>query len=83
MNQFVKEERSVKDRNDSTANRKLMAELRSATVLKYMISVKEDISYSKLITEICCHIHAEKTSDLEASELCQVILMGGKCKIDS
>ncbi|KAL5539242.1 hypothetical protein UlMin_045287 [Ulmus minor] len=74
---------SVKDRNDSTACGALMARLRSATVLKYMISVKEDISYPELISKVRCHIQAEKTSDLEASKLSQDFLLGGKRKIDS
>ena len=60
-----------------------MAGLRSATVLKYMISVKEDISYPELISEVRRHIQAEKTSDLEASKLSQDFLLGGKLKIDS
>ncbi|KAL5576998.1 hypothetical protein UlMin_018697 [Ulmus minor] len=60
-----------------------MAGLRSATVLKYMISVKEDISYPELILEVHRHIQAEKTSDLEASKLSQDFLLGGKRKIDS
>ncbi|KAL5544991.1 hypothetical protein UlMin_008775 [Ulmus minor] len=51
LNRFVKEEMSVKDRNDSTTCGALMAGLRSATVLKYMISIKEDISYPELISE--------------------------------
>ncbi|KAL5540020.1 hypothetical protein UlMin_043975 [Ulmus minor] len=74
---------SVKDCNDSTACGALMAGLRSATVLKYMISVKEDISYPELISEVHRHIQAEKTSDLEASKLSQDFLLGGKRKIDS
>ncbi|KAL5551326.1 hypothetical protein UlMin_001502 [Ulmus minor] len=83
LNRFVKEEMSVKDRNDSTACGALMAGLRSATVLKYMISIKEDISYPELISEVRRHIQAEKTSDLEASKLSQDFLLGGKRKIDS
>ncbi|KAL5576413.1 hypothetical protein UlMin_018112 [Ulmus minor] len=83
LNRFVKEEMSVKDRNDSTACGALMAGLRSATVLKYMISIKEDVSYPELISEVRRHIQAEKTSDLEASKLSQDILLGGKRKIDS
>ncbi|KAL5547083.1 hypothetical protein UlMin_006770 [Ulmus minor] len=82
LNRFVKEEMSVKDRNDSTACGALMAGLRSATVLKYMVSIKEDISYPELISEVRRHIQAEKTSDLEASKLSQDILLGGKRKID-
>ena len=74
---------SIKDRNDSIAYGALMAGLRSATVLKYMVSVKEDISYPELITKICHHIQVEKTSDLEASKLSQDMLLGGKCKLDS
>ena len=83
LNRFVKEEMSVKDRNDSIACGALMAGLRSATVLKYMVSIKEDISYLELILEVRRHIQAEKTSDLEASKLSQDILLGGKHKIDS
>ena len=83
LNRFMKEKMGVKDRNDSTACGALMDELRSATILKYMISIKEDISYPKLISEIRCHIQVEKTSDSEASKLSQDILLGGKCKIDS
>ncbi|KAL5544982.1 hypothetical protein UlMin_008766 [Ulmus minor] len=82
LNRFVKEEMSVKDRNDSTACGALMAGLRSATVLKYMVSIKEDVSYPELISEVCRHSQAEKTSDLEASKLSQDILLGGKRKID-
>ncbi|KAL5549651.1 hypothetical protein UlMin_004882 [Ulmus minor] len=41
LNRFVKEEMSVKDRNDSTACGALMAGLRSATVLKYMVSTRK------------------------------------------
>ncbi|KAL5574245.1 hypothetical protein UlMin_023842 [Ulmus minor] len=73
---------SVKDRNDSTTCGALMAGLRSATVLKYMVSIKEEISYSELISEVRRHIQAEKTSDLEASKLSQDIFLGGKRKID-
>ncbi|KAL5544419.1 hypothetical protein UlMin_008203 [Ulmus minor] len=83
LNRFVKEEMSVKDRNDSTACGALMAGLRSATVLKYMVSIKEDVSYPELISEVRRHIQAEKTSDLEASKLSQDIFLGGKRKIDS
>lgn len=61
LSRFVKEEMSVKDHNDSTACGVLMAGLRSATVLKYMISIKEDISYPELISEVHRHIQAEKT----------------------
>ena len=60
---------NVEDRNDSTACGALMARLRNATVLKYMISIKDDISYPELIIEINCHVQAERTSDLEASKL--------------
>ena len=60
-----------------------MAGLRSAIVLKYMISIKEDISYPELIIEIHCHTQAKKTSDLKASKLNQDILLGGKHKINS
>ncbi|KAL5553824.1 hypothetical protein UlMin_041225 [Ulmus minor] len=50
LNRFVKEEMSVKNRNDSTACGVLMARLRSATVLKYTVSIKEDVSYPELIS---------------------------------
>ncbi|KAL5553983.1 hypothetical protein UlMin_041384 [Ulmus minor] len=85
ISQFAvnKEEMSVKNRNDSTACGALMAGLRSATVLKYMVSIKEDVSYPELISEVRRHIQAEKTSDLEASKLSQDIILGGKHKIDS
>ena len=73
---------SVKDYNNSTACGVLMAGLRSAIVLKYMVSIKEDISYPELISEFRCHVQAEKTSDLEASKLSQDILLGGKHKIN-
>ncbi|KAL5560216.1 hypothetical protein UlMin_036427 [Ulmus minor] len=63
----MKEEKGVKDRNDSTTCGALMAGLRSATILKYMISVKEEISYPELISEVRRHIQAKKTSDLEAT----------------
>ena len=79
----MKKEMSAKDCNDSTAYGAFMASLKSTTVLKYIVSVKEDISYLELITKIRCHIQAEKTSDLEASKLSQNILLGGKRKIDS
>ena len=65
----MKEEISLEDRNESTACGALMACLRSTTILKYMVLVKEDISYPKLIMEIRHHIQAEKTSDLDASKL--------------
>ncbi|KAL5546050.1 hypothetical protein UlMin_005737 [Ulmus minor] len=45
LNRFLKEEISIKDRNDSTDCRALMAELSIATILKYMTLVKEDIYY--------------------------------------
>ncbi|KAL5550025.1 hypothetical protein UlMin_000201 [Ulmus minor] len=48
-----------------------------------MVSIKEDVSYPELISEVRRHIQAEKTSDLEASKLSQDILLGGKRKIDS
>ena len=79
----MKEKMGVKDRNSSTTCGALMVGLRSATVLKYMISIKEDISYPELITEIRCHIQVEKTFDLEASKLSQDILLRGKRKINS
>ena len=60
MNWFVRKEMSIKDHNDSTMSRALIARLRSATVLKYMVYVKEDITYPGLIAEIHCHIQAEK-----------------------
>ena len=40
LNYFVREEMSVKYRNDSTACGALMARLRSVTILKYMVLVK-------------------------------------------
>ena len=46
-------------------------------------TVKEDISYPELISEVRRHIQAEKTSNLEASKLSQDFLLGGKRKIDS
>ena len=69
LNGFVKEEMSVKDRNDSTSCGALMAGLRSVTVMKYMVSIKEDMSYPKLISEVHRYIQAKKTSDLEVSKL--------------
>ncbi|KAL5571130.1 hypothetical protein UlMin_020727 [Ulmus minor] len=47
-----------------------------------MVSIKEDVSYLELISEVRRHIQAKKTSDLEASKLSQDILLGGKRKID-
>ena len=41
---------NVKDHNDSTTCGALMAGLRSAAILMYMVSVKEDITYHELIT---------------------------------
>ncbi|KAL5564759.1 hypothetical protein UlMin_027923 [Ulmus minor] len=63
LNQFVKEEMSVKDRNDSTACGALMAGLRSATVLKYMVSIKEDVSYPELISEIDSQAGSSKAKE--------------------
>ena len=83
MNCFVREEMNVKYRNDTTACEALMAGLRNATILKYMISIEDNISYHELITEIRCHIQAKRTSDLEASKLNHDILLEGKCKLDS
>ena len=63
-----------------------MAGLRNLTILKYLMSIgkPDTVSYPKLITEICYHIDAEKTSNLEASKLSQYILLGGgKRKMDS
>ena len=60
-----------------------MAGLRNATVLKYMISIKDNIYYPELIIEIRCHFQVDKTSDLEASKLSQDVLMGGKHMLDS
>ena len=82
LNHFVREEMSVKERNDSTACEALMARLRNATVLKYMISVKDNISYLELIIEILYHVQAERTSNLKASKLSQDILLGGKHRLD-
>ena len=45
-------------------------------ILKYMVYVKEDITYHELITEISHHIQVKKTYDLEASKLNQDILLG-------
>ena len=59
-----------------------MARLRNVTVLKYMILVKDDISYLELITEIRRHIQVKKTSDLEASKLSQDILFRRKHRLD-
>ena len=70
LKRFVREEMSVKDRNDSTTYRALMARLKNATVLKYfisVISVKDDISYPELITKIRHHVQVERTFDLEAT----------------
>ena len=77
---------NVQDKSDVVASKALMAGLRNSTVLKYLVSVgKPDmVSYLELITDIRCHIDAEKTSNLEASKLSQYILFdGGKRKMDS
>ena len=60
-----------------------MAQLRRKTILKYMIFIKEDITYPELITKIHHHIQPKKTSNFEASKLNQDILLGGKCKLNS
>lgn len=46
-----------------------MAGLRNTIALKYMISIKDNIFYPELITEICHHVQVERTFDLEASKL--------------
>ena len=69
LNRFVKEEMRVKDQNESITYGTHMAGLRNTTVLKYMILVKDDISYPELFTEIRRHFQVERTSDLEASML--------------
>ena len=46
-----------------------MAELKSTTVLKYMVSIRKDLIYPECITEICCHVQDKKTFDLEARKL--------------
>ena len=46
-----------------------MAELKSTTVLKYMVSIRKVLIYLELITEICRYVQAKKTSDLEAHKL--------------
>ena len=53
-----------------------MDALKSMAILKYMVYVKEDITYPKLITKISNHIQVNKTYDLEASKLNQDILLG-------
>ena len=77
---------NVQDRNDTVANRALMAGLWNSTVLNYLVSVGKPnaVSYPELIAKIRHHIDAEKTSNLEASKLSQDILLGGgKRKHDS
>ena len=69
MNHFVREEMIVKDHNDSTTCGVFMAELKSATVLKYMVYVRKYLIYPELIIEIRHHVQAEKTSGLEARKL--------------
>ena len=83
LNRFVREEMNVEDQNDSIACGALMAGLRNETVLKYLISIKDDISYHELITEIHHHIQVERTSNLEAIKLNHDILLEGKCKLNS
>ncbi|KAL5554142.1 hypothetical protein UlMin_041543 [Ulmus minor] len=86
LTRFVKEEMNVQDRSDAAASGALMAGLRNSTVLKYLVSVgkPDTVSYPELITEIRCHIDAEKASNLDASKLSQDILLGGgKRKMDS
>ena len=60
-----------------------MAGLRNATILKYTISIKNDIYYLELITEIRRHIQVERTFDLEANKLSHDILLEWKCRLDS
>ena len=74
---------NVKDRNDSTTCGGLMAGLRGTIFLKYMVSIKKDVSYLELITKVRRHIQANKTSDFEASKLIQDILLGLKRRLDS
>ena len=52
-------------------------------MLKYMVSISENTTYLKLITEIHHHIQAEKTSNHEASKHNQEIMLGRKCKLDT
>ena len=68
---------NVQDRSDAVASRALMAGLRNSTVLKYLVSFGKPntVSYLEPIAEICCHIDAEKASNLEASKLSQDILL--------
>ena len=56
MNFFVREEMDVKDQNESIDYVALMVRLRNTIVLKYMVLIKDNIYYPKLITEIRCHI---------------------------
>ena len=76
---------SVRDKSDAITTRALMVSLRKSTVLKYIVSMSENTTYpeQELITKICYHIKAKKTSNLEASKLSQEILLGGKHKLDS
>ena len=60
LNHFMRKEMSFKDRNASTTCGVLMVGLRSTAILKYMVSVEEDIAYLELITKIHCHIQAKK-----------------------
>ena len=60
-----------------------MAGLRNSTMLKYMVSISENVTYPELIIEIRRHIEAEKTSNLKASKLSQEVLLGGKHKLDA
>ena len=69
LNRFVREEMSIKDQNDATTCGALMVGLRNETVLKYMVFIKDNISYPELITKICNYVQVERTSDLEAIKL--------------
>ena len=80
---FVKEEMNVHDLSDAAMMRALMAGLRNSTMLKYMVSTSENAVYPELIIEICHHIEAEKTSNLDASKLSQEVPLGGKHKLDA
>ena len=62
---------NVQNRSDTVTSGALMARLRNSTVLKYLVSIEnpDTVLYPKLVTEICRHIEAEKTSNLETSKL--------------
>ena len=75
LSHFVKEEMNVRDQSDATSTGALMAGLRYSTMLKYMVSISENATYPELSTEICRHIEAKKTSNLDASKLSQEVLL--------